>query len=164
MAEASKPLTARQAAFVREYAKLGNGTKAAEAAGFSPKNAHAQASRLLKKPHVKAALAAKLQAVEAKVEDETVQIVRELWHQAGYDPKDCFDKDGKLLPINEMPEKLRRAIGGFKFGKEGQLESVKFGSKLDALKLLGQRHKMWTEVVEHRVTLLDVLTAKDDAA
>lgn len=49
-------LTARQAAFVREYTKDHVGRAAAIRAGYSEKSANAIASVLLKKPHVRAAV------------------------------------------------------------------------------------------------------------
>lgn len=51
------PLTPRQSAFVREYLKDPNATRAAKAAGYSEKTAYAQGSALLKKQEVSAAVA-----------------------------------------------------------------------------------------------------------
>lgn len=45
-------LTDRQRVFIAEYAKTGNATLAAKAAGYSPKTAYAQGCRLLKDPLV----------------------------------------------------------------------------------------------------------------
>ena len=44
----------RQKRFVEEYLRLGNGKEAAVAAGYSPKGAEQQASRLLAMPEVQA--------------------------------------------------------------------------------------------------------------
>jgi hypothetical protein len=62
-------LTKKQAIFVKVYVADRNGTKAAIAAGFSPKAAAAQASRLLKQDNIKTALARISQAVAAKVSE-----------------------------------------------------------------------------------------------
>ena len=43
----SKKLTAKQSAFVREYAASGNGKQAAISAGYAPKSAESCASRML---------------------------------------------------------------------------------------------------------------------
>jgi len=43
----SKKLTAKQSAFVREYAASGNGKQAAISAGYSPNSAQMQSSRML---------------------------------------------------------------------------------------------------------------------
>jgi phage terminase small subunit len=49
-------LNARQRAFIREYKKSGNATKAAIAAGYSAKTSAQMGSRLLKKAQIKAAM------------------------------------------------------------------------------------------------------------
>jgi Terminase small subunit len=67
-------LTKRQAIFVKVYVSENNGTKAALAAGFSPKGAGQQACRLLKQENVQAALARIRASVVAKVnEPQTVK-------------------------------------------------------------------------------------------
>lgn len=68
----SASLTARQAAFVREYVKDSNGTQAAIRAGYSPKGAHVVANRLLRNITIKA----KVGGFAAKVE-QNVAISRE---------------------------------------------------------------------------------------
>ena len=55
----------RVAAFVREYAKSGNATKAAIAAGYSTRTSYAQGCRLLKNAEVREALASLAAKVEA---------------------------------------------------------------------------------------------------
>ena len=60
-------LNVRMAVFVAEFAKDGNGTRAAIAARYSEKTAAAQASRLLRNVKVRAAL----DALSAEVDEET---------------------------------------------------------------------------------------------
>lgn len=62
-------LTKKQAIFVKVYVADRNGTKAAIAAGFSPKAAAAQASRLLKQDNIREALARISRSVAAKVNE-----------------------------------------------------------------------------------------------
>jgi hypothetical protein len=62
-------LTNKQAIFVKVYVSDRNGTKAAIAAGFSPKAAAAQASRLLKQDNIRTALSRISTAVAAKVNE-----------------------------------------------------------------------------------------------
>ena len=70
-------------AFVDAYAKTHNGTQSAKDAGFSPKSASVQASKLLKREDVRWALALKTQpdlspvAIPAQITDERVML--ELW-------------------------------------------------------------------------------------
>ena len=67
------PLTPKQERFVTEYLVDLNATQAALRAGYSPRTAPQQGSRLLKNVDVQAALATKqthqLQAVEVRIED-----------------------------------------------------------------------------------------------
>lgn len=56
MPKDKEKLTKKQEAFCRFYCAERNGTKAAEKAGYGDKNAAAIASRLLKKPHILAAI------------------------------------------------------------------------------------------------------------
>ncbi len=52
------PLTERQRRFITEYAKDGNGTQAAIRAGFSPKGASVQSTRLLGYAKIRATIEA----------------------------------------------------------------------------------------------------------
>lgn len=67
------PLTAKQAAFVREYLVDLNATQAAIRAGYSPKTAYSQGQRLLKnveiQGEVQAAQAAAAEKAEITVQD-----------------------------------------------------------------------------------------------
>lgn len=66
-------LSPKQAAFVASYTQHGNGTRAAMDAGYSPKNAAGQASRLLKNAEVQAYIA----DVRAQVEGDAVMSLQE---------------------------------------------------------------------------------------
>ncbi|WBF05185.1 terminase small subunit [Burkholderia phage CSP3] len=77
---ADQPLTDKQQAFVDEYLVDLNATKAAIRAGYSPKTAQEQSSRMLSKPHVQKAIAeAKARRAE-RTEIDQDRIVRELWN------------------------------------------------------------------------------------
>jgi hypothetical protein len=58
MSESQRPLTARRRRFVLAYLRGGNATKAAIAAGYSPRSAASIASELRRMPNVKAAIEA----------------------------------------------------------------------------------------------------------
>lgn len=51
------PFTPKEERFIAEYLVDGNGTRAATAAGYAPKNAGHQAKELLRRPRIKAAVA-----------------------------------------------------------------------------------------------------------
>jgi len=75
-------LTPKQAAFVREYVVDKNGKQAAIRAGYSPKTAEVQASRLLSYAKVRAAVDAALKEVAEKTETEAEWIRRRLKEEA----------------------------------------------------------------------------------
>jgi phage terminase small subunit len=111
-------LTAKQRRFVAEYLLDGNATQAAVRAGYSPRSAHSIANELLEKPEVRAAVdaaeARRLERLDLKADD----ILRELLTFARTDIRKAFDKNGRLLPIHEMPEDVARAISGVKVFEE----------------------------------------------
>lgn len=109
----SRPLNARRAKFVDLYLKSGNATEAARGAGYSEKTAYAQGSRLLKEPEVAAEIAERTKDAAKAAGLEVVDIFRHLKAIATVDIAQAFDADGELLPINKMPEDVRRAIAGF---------------------------------------------------
>jgi phage terminase small subunit len=111
-------LTQQQKLFCREYIKDFNGTQAAIRAGYSPKTAYAQASRLLR--NVKVQQEIKRLADQAlKRFDVTVdRIVQEYAYLAFLDINDLYDEQGRILPIKDIPERARRAIIGLKVGSE----------------------------------------------
>jgi hypothetical protein len=75
-------LTPRQLAFVREYCIDRNGTQAAIRAGYSPKTAQEQSSRLLSNVMVREAVDAKLDRLAAKTETEAEWVRRRLKQEA----------------------------------------------------------------------------------
>lgn len=82
----SKPdnaeLTPRQAAFVREYLVDGNGAQAALRAGYKKETARIQASRLLTKSNILAAVEAGQQKLSAQTETEAEWVRRRLKEEA----------------------------------------------------------------------------------
>lgn len=177
---AERPLTARQQAFVREYLKDGNATQAAIRAGFSKKNAANIASKLLKKSQVAAQLATKVERIEAKAEIDAAEVLNEIKRVALVDIGQALDSEGRPLPLDKMPEDVRRAIQGLEvteiWGHEddgqgnrgkaviGQVKKLRMGDKLRALELLGKHLKLFTDVHEHRVSLLDLFDDEEKAA
>jgi phage terminase small subunit len=71
-------LLPREAAFVREFPKDFNVTRAAIRAGYSRKTAHVQGSQVLKRVRVQAALEAYLTSLTAKAEVSAERVVQEL--------------------------------------------------------------------------------------
>jgi phage terminase small subunit len=159
----SEGLTAQQRRFVELYAELLSGKRAAEGAGYSPKTAATQASELLNRPHIAAAVEAELAKNRAERAHRAERIRREIDLVALADPAEAFDPEtGLLLPIHKMPEGIRKCVAGIeteelfdgqgadKF-KVGELRKVKWWDKLAALKLAATEEGMLTEKLELEV-------------
>lgn len=68
-------LTLKQERFCREYVRLaGNGTQAAIAAGYAPKNARITASQNLTKPSIRA----RIEQLQAKMKSESIADAQEV--------------------------------------------------------------------------------------
>lgn len=71
------------------YAVSGNGAEAAVAAGYAPKSAPQQASWLLKRPHVRAALEAERERLRAEARVSPEKVIDQLWHLAQHATQDA---------------------------------------------------------------------------
>ena len=88
------------------------------------------------------------------------RIVQELACVAFFDIRNLLDDDGNLIPISEIPEETRRAMGGLDVEelyrgagearlKIGSMKRVKLLSKEKALELLGKHMGMFKDRVVH---------------
>lgn len=157
-------MKARIEQFCAEYVKNGSkgATQAAIAAGYSPKTAHSQGSRLLKKAEVQAKIQQLLDAQQKRTLIDKDRVLMELYRIATCDIGQAFDKNGNLLPLEEMPEDVRRSISAIKIStmpaavdakgnveEEGStITEVKFWSKPDTLRDIGRHFKMFVDKVE----------------
>lgn len=105
-------LTPRQRRFALEYLLDLNGKQAAIRAGYSPRTAEQQASRLLRNVKVAAFLKGKVRKLEKKGYLQVEVLERELHAMCTADLAEAYDQEGKLLAVHEMPRKLRRALHG----------------------------------------------------
>lgn len=134
-------LEPRQQRFVREYLVDLNGTKAARRAGYSEKAAQEQASRLLSKAMVAAAVA-ELLAIETGV--TRTRVIHELARLAFSDIGDVADVDAKgnfkLKAFAKMQPDARVAIASIKQkpNEYGQEREIKLHDKLGALNTLAK--------------------------
>jgi hypothetical protein len=97
------------------------------------------------------------------------------------DVADLFDAEGYLKPLKDIPEDARRAIAGLEVeeiwgdaddgeGAKGRVvvgrtKKLKLASKVEALKLLGQHLKLFTELREVKVlSLLALFDATEQRA
>lgn len=123
---------ARVAMFVEAYLVNGeNGSEAAKAAGYSPKSAAQQASRLLTDAKVQARISARRGSLIKKFELTTERVMRNLAQVLYFDPRKLYREDGSLKPIHELDDDTAQAISGFEVledfqgrGEERELSSL----------------------------------------
>jgi phage terminase small subunit len=87
-----------------------NGKQAAIRAGYSPRSAHVQASRMLSKGNVKERLA----ELEQEAKERTAlsaEMVRESFRRIlCFNPKLLLRSDGSLVPLQELPDEVADCI------------------------------------------------------
>lgn len=128
----------RKSAFVEAYiANGGNATDAAIRAGYSPKTADQQGSRLLKDVKVSSLLDKRRVALCTKLEISTERILQERARLSFFDVRKLFDKDGKPIPIHELDDDSAAAIAGLEVVEqfEGTGDNKQFVGYLKKYKL-----------------------------
>lgn len=108
--EAKKHLTQRQLWFVQEYMKTNNITQSAIKAGYSPKTASVQGSRLLKTVKV----ANYIEAINERLESEKIADIQEVMEYLTSvmrgEKKDQFDMDASLSDRTRAASELARRL------------------------------------------------------
>lgn len=153
-ADEKSELTPKQKEFCRQYLLLRNGTKAAEAAGYSKKTANEQASRLLANVNIKAAIEKGEQEIVKKFQIDQKKIIDSLADIAFFDPMSAleFDEKGRLVFKKNLD-----GLSGANFTvypeyqnqndkDEGIIRaklSLMSGDRKGALELLGKHLGMW---------------------
>lgn len=134
--------------------------QAALDAGYAPKSAQSQGSRLLRNRKVADLIEAKRKAIRERHAVTVERILNELARIGFVDITVCFKEDGTLKDLSQMPEDARRAISAIEVedlfeGKGasrehiGTLHKIKFNGKIDALRLMGLHLEMFTEKIKH---------------
>ena len=153
------PLSDQQRAFCLEYIKTGNATGAAKSAGYSAKTANVQGTQLLRKPLVAAEIARLTGRIEKKSALTAEKVVDALNNLVDFDPGQCFDADGKLLPINKMPLEARKALSAVDMSKGSIKFTQRLGSLELAAKLLGMVKEQQTQQQAVQIIIRDRPTA-----
>lgn len=161
-------LNPRRRAFVIEYLRDRNATKAAIRAGYSALSAHSEGPRLLEDPEVMNEIQTRLERLLVKVESKAEDVIRDLVELSQVDLRDAYDDQGRLLPIHEMPVSVRKAIlsveseelygmvpgeDGMERAPIGQVRKVKFIDPTKVKEMLAKYHKLLTDKVEHEHTV-----------
>lgn len=146
----------REILFIYYFCSNGNnGTEAATSAGYSPKTAKVQASRMLANPRIKAEIDKVMGKTLAKLEVTVERVLLEVSRLAFADIRKCFNPDGTLKPLHELDDDAAAALVGMdvvEIENDGQTRVVakkfKLADKRGSLELLGKHLKMWTDKIE----------------
>lgn len=151
--------------FCEEYMIDLNGKQAAIRAGYNPKTAESQASRMLRDVKVQAYIAELRAKVSAKLELTKEMILEELRSIALSDIRGFYREDGSLKPISELTKEEAAALAGVEtdeiWGMEvagegiqrkklGETKKIKRWDKINAMALINKMQG-WNapEKIEH---------------
>jgi phage terminase small subunit len=154
-------MSPKESIFVREYLASLNAYASAKKAGFSESVAKRASVDILRKPLIKAAIQAEMDKRAATVGITADWVLTEILKLAGCDVADCFDENGALKPIKDIPEGARKAVSGIDTeqrvsgrGENAEIittKKLRFWPKDRALELLGKHLKLFTDVHEHHL-------------
>jgi phage terminase small subunit len=143
-------LTEKQQRFANEYLIDLNATQAAIRAGYSPRTAEQQGSRLLSNVKVRAYIDECMAELSRRTGVNQERIIRELARIAFVNPSDVVDmNEATLKPY--ATEDDTAAIASVKVKTiptqdgTGVEREIRFVDKIKALELLGKRFGMWLD-------------------
>ncbi len=152
-----KELTAKQARFVEEYLIDLNATQAAIRAGYSQNQASVQGARLYANAKVRREIDKRRAALSDKAQVKAERVIEEIKHAAFFDPADlCFVSSAD--DIAALPERVRRAIVGWKQTKEGF--EIKLADKGRALDQLARHLALYNDKVTVDMDFTERLAAR----
>jgi phage terminase small subunit len=102
----------------------GDRTKAAIAAGYSPRSADTIGARLAKHPDVLAALQAEQDRLAAKLELKAEDVLSEIAAIVHFDVRKLFDADGSLKRARDLDDNTARAISSIKVRQNERGETI----------------------------------------
>lgn len=134
-------LTVRQSKFVDYYVELGNGTQAAIQAGYSANVANRRASYLLSNSDIRAAIDAKLKAMESERVAAASEVLEYL--------------TSVMRGESEEEEIVVESCGGGESSARIVTKHVSAKDRIKSAELLGKRYGLFTE----RVSIADDIPA-----
>lgn len=150
-------LTPQQQRFVVEYLIDLDAQAAAIRSGYSARTAKSQAYGLLHHPVISKEISAAIADRQQRTGITSDVILGELLRLARVDIGLAFDEFGKLKPLKDIPEDVRRAMASIDVEESrngegvatGRTAKVRFHDKTKALELLGKHLRLYTDRVEH---------------
>ncbi len=143
-------ISEKQRVFINEYLKDLNGKQAALRAGYSSKSAKVTASRMLTNDNLKRELSNRLKEIYDGYKDDQEKLLRELAIVGFARITDYIKIDDEEILIkneDEIPKEIIGAIAEISISesKTGKKKSIKLHNKIEALKLLGNYHRIFEE-------------------
>jgi len=158
----SKPLTPKQAAFVREYLIDLNASAAYRRAGYAGKGrtVEVNASKLLRNTVLASAIQAAMDERRKRVEitsDTVLKNIIEIGQR-------CLQRDPVMIGKGRDRKRLTQEITDPETGEEILAQVFQFDAQgaLRAQELLGKHLKMFTDKVEHSGTVTVVASGVDE--
>jgi phage terminase small subunit len=160
-------LTDKQAIFCEEYLIDLNGKQAAIRAGYSPKTAESQASRLLSNAKVQKYLSERQQQLQADTGITQKRVLEEYAKIAFSDIRDFYTEDGALKRITDLDDHAAAALAGVEvdeiwegYGEErvhiGETKKVKRFDKVKALDSLARHLGMFGKDNDQKKVVVQV--------
>lgn len=162
-------ITPKQKLFVLEYLVDHNAKQAAIRAGYSPKTAEVQGSRLLRNAQVKKFLAGKEKKIEKKLEITAERVKLEIGRIALQSAKDFYDEKGELIPVHLLSDDAAACLAGMDIEEitmdkvvVGYLRKIKRYDKNRALEMLAKHFKLYVDAPVQPISLtISNLSAAD---
>lgn len=165
-------LTAKQERFVEEYLVDLNATQAAIRAGYSPKTAEQQGSRLLGYAKVGDAIASAKARRSEQTGIDANWVLTRLAEEADADLADLYDDGGALRPVKDWPLVWRKGlVAGVEVDEItsegvvlGTVRKVKLSDRLKRIELIGKHVTVqaFREQIEHKGGIA-LTVSQDDA-
>ncbi|KJE27341.1 terminase small subunit [Geobacillus kaustophilus] len=143
-------LNEKQKRFADEYLIDLNATQAAIRAGYSPRSAAEQASRLLKNAKVRAYIDERMAELSRRTGVNQERILRELARIAFVNAPDLINMEDATIREDATVDDMA-AIASVRVkiipteNGQGIEREIRLADKIRALDLLGKRFAMWTE-------------------
>lgn len=150
----------RDEIFAQAYVIHGNARLAAKKAGYSEKSAHQIGYTLLKQPYIAMRIDQLMKEKAEKMRVTGDRVLKELCDIAMVRVKDCYDEEGNLLNLHEMPEANQAALSSVETDEIyaghgtsrkhiGKARKIKLSDKMKALEILAKHFHLYAEHIEH---------------